>query len=161
MGSSSGCAPRVDARRLHGAVARGASVSQPEAGKPDQRFPRSRRITARREFQAIYAGGLRAGSDTLTLFGLANSDGICRLGLTVSRKIGGAVRRNRVKRRMREIFRARRDSLGDVPLDLVVNISAMGIRANHDELEGGFLRAAAAARCGRGRPARPRVQRKR
>jgi ribonuclease P protein component len=36
----------------------------------------------------------------------------CRLGITVSRKVGGAVTRNRVKRRVREWFRARRGSLG-------------------------------------------------
>ena len=36
----------------------------------------------------------------------------CRLGITVSRKVGSAVTRNRVKRRVREWFRARRGSLG-------------------------------------------------
>jgi ribonuclease P protein component len=43
----------------------------------------------------------------------------CRLGLTVSRKVGGAVVRNRVKRRVREWFRERRGSLGS-GLDWVV-----------------------------------------
>ena len=43
----------------------------------------------------------------------------CRLGITVSRKVGGAVVRNRVKRRVREWFRARRGSLGS-GLDWVV-----------------------------------------
>ena len=138
MGFSSVCAPRVDAGRLHGAVARDASVSQPEAGKPDQRFPRSRRITARREFQAVYAGGLRAGSDTLTLFGLANPDGICRLGLTVGRKIGGAVRRNRVKRRLREVFRRNRHALLP-PLDLVVNARPGIAERTVEQLEREFL----------------------
>lgn len=43
-----------------------------------------------------------------------------RIGLTVSRKIGNAVVRNRTKRRLREIFRKNRLAL-DQPLDLVVN----------------------------------------
>lgn len=43
-----------------------------------------------------------------------------RIGLTVSRKIGNAVVRNRTKRRLREIFRKNRLEL-DRPMDLVVN----------------------------------------
>jgi ribonuclease P protein component len=44
--------------------------------------------------------------------------GPARLGITVTRKVGNAVRRNRIKRLVREWFRARRDELG--PCDLVV-----------------------------------------
>ncbi len=46
-------------------------------------------------------------------------DGASRLGLTVSRRVGGAVVRNRVKRRIREWFRAQHEQL-TAPLDLVV-----------------------------------------
>lgn len=42
-----------------------------------------------------------------------------RIGITVSRKVGNAVVRNRFKRRIREWFRAHRDEL-DPPVDLVV-----------------------------------------
>ncbi len=50
------------------------------------------------------------------------SDMACsRLGITASRKVGGAVVRNRCRRRLRELFRVNYDRLGDSPLDLVVN----------------------------------------
>jgi ribonuclease P protein component len=51
----------------------------------------------------------------------------CRLGLTVSRKVGGAVRRNRVKRMLREVFRYNRAALAP-HLDLVV-LAKPGIHA--------------------------------
>ena len=60
------------------------------------------------------------GSSSFTLFGLPNDLGHCRLGFTVTRKVGGAVRRNRVKRLLREIFRRHRTRL-EPPMDLVVN----------------------------------------
>jgi ribonuclease P protein component len=59
------------------------------------------------------------GSASFTLLGLPNGLPACRIGLTVSRKIGSAVRRNRVKRMLREVFRYNRRTL-EPPLDLVV-----------------------------------------
>jgi ribonuclease P protein component len=64
--------------------------------------------------------------------------GHCRLGVTVTRKIGGAVLRNRVKRVLRDVFRRHRGEL--VPaLDLVVN-ARPGIEATRsNSLETEFL----------------------
>ncbi len=57
----------------------------------------------------------------LTLLGRANSLGRDRLGIIASRRVGGAVRRNRAKRRIRELFRRRAIDAAPVrPLDLVV-----------------------------------------
>jgi len=56
----------------------------------------------------------------MTLFGLPNTVGRCRLGITVTRKVGTAVRRNRIKRLIREFFRHNRPSLAS-NLDVVVN----------------------------------------
>lgn len=58
-------------------------------------------------------------SASFTLYALPNNAGRPRLGLTVSRRIGGAVERNRVKRVLREVFRRNRCVLA-APLDLVV-----------------------------------------
>ena len=64
---------------------------------------------------------------------LPNSVGRPRLGLSVSRKVGVAVKRNAVRRRLREIFRS---AAPGVPahLDLVVSVRAAAADADFDEL---------------------------
>ena len=72
------------------------------------------------------------------LFGIPNTVGHTRLGVTVTRKLGGAVRRSRAKRRLREIFRRNRPEL-EPPIDLVVNASPSMVHRTTDELEREFL----------------------
>ena len=79
------------------------------------------------------------GSKSLTLYGLPNQLDHCRLGVTASRKIGGAVRRNRVKRVLRQIFRANRESLSPA-LDVVINAHRSIHERTTVELEDEFLR---------------------
>jgi ribonuclease P protein component len=85
----------------------------------DQRFRPQDRIRRRSEYQVIYDRGRRIPSGTFVLFVLRNGLGRPRLGITVTRRLGGAVRRNRAKRLMREIFRRHKSELIDV--DIVVN----------------------------------------
>jgi len=105
---------------LPGDAEKGASGSRSEATGLGQRFPRAFRLTARRQFLAVYREGRRVGSRSFTLFGLPNEVGHCRLGITVTRKVGGAVRRNRIKRILRDIFRRNLRDLR-TGLDIVVN----------------------------------------
>ena len=75
------------------------------------------------------------------MFGLENGRSHHRLGITVSRKVGGAVIRNRIKRLFREIFRR---SAGEIPghFDLVINAKAGSVGVSYFELRNEFMAAA-------------------
>lgn len=75
-----------------------------------QRFtlPRVARITEKNEFQRVFSQGEKRWSRSFVCYVLIEAAGERRLGLVVSRKVGGAVVRNRVKRRIREFFRLNR-----------------------------------------------------
>ena len=109
--------------------------------KADERFPWRRRIVKSSDFRSLYNTGRRLDAGKFVLFGRPNSLGYPRLGLTVSRKVGGAVVRNRVKRLFREIFR--RSSAG-IPChyDLVVNAKRDCATVSFAVLREDFLAAA-------------------
>jgi ribonuclease P protein component len=85
----------------------------------DRGFPARFRIRRGVDFQRVYRRRLIASDDCLVLYGCENGLEYARLGLSVSRKVGGAVERNRWKRLLREAFRLRREEL-PAGLDLVV-----------------------------------------
>ena len=66
------------------------------------------RLRSRDEFTAVQQQGRRVSTRYLTLLALPNTLHRDRLGIIASRKIGGAVVRNRAKRRLRELFRHRK-----------------------------------------------------
>lgn len=74
----------------------------------------------------------------MTLFALPNTSGIVRLGITTTRRVGGAVQRNRFKRMIREVFRLHRQVLQG-GLDVVVNAHPGAHRLPFDRIEGEFL----------------------
>jgi ribonuclease P protein component len=86
----------------------------------------------------VYAHGHRARSDSFTLFGLPNRLDRSRLGVTVTRKIGKAVVRNRTKRRLRELFRRNREVLRP-RMDLVINAHPTIVGIDYASLELEFL----------------------
>jgi ribonuclease P protein component len=63
------------------------------------------RIRRRADFQQVYKHGIRLGGRYSTVFMLANTLNVGRLGIAATRKLGGAVQRNRAKRLIREVFR--------------------------------------------------------
>ena len=103
-------------------------------------FPRQFRIVRGSDYRAIYAAGLKLNSERFVLFGRENNLDHHRLGITVSRRVGGAVIRNRVKRLFREIFRK---SSVDLPnhFDLVVNAKRACAGAPYRNLRDEFIRS--------------------
>ena len=138
MASSVEAKRREDAVSLRGAAGRDGSGSASEQTLQDRRFPRSCRLRSRREFVEVYSKGHRVGSSSFTIFGLPNNLGHSRVGLTVSRKVGGAVTRNRVKRTLREIFRQRKAGFTS-DLDLVVNAYPSIKHKSFNELDTEFV----------------------
>ncbi|MEZ4219823.1 MAG: ribonuclease P protein component [Polyangiaceae bacterium] len=83
-------------------------------------FDRSQRIRKRADFLAAQSHGRRIGTQLCTLLLLAREGNErARLGITASKKLGNAVARSRVKRVIREAFRATRE-LWASDMDLVV-----------------------------------------
>lgn len=66
---------------------------------------RIERVRRRAEYQAIYDRGQKWHGRYLTLFTLGNPASVGRLGIAATRKLGNAVKRNRAKRLIREVFR--------------------------------------------------------
>jgi ribonuclease P protein component len=74
-------------------------------------------IRRRADFEAIYESGIKVSGRLMTVFVRRAAIGHARLGIAATRKIGGAVIRNRAKRRTRELFRSRKPTAA---LDIIV-----------------------------------------
>lgn len=95
-------------------------------------FPRAARLLKHSDFERVYKQGRRHFSSHMTVFYLRQAEGdssqgavpekSARVGFTVGRVLGGAVERNRIKRRLREAVRRRRAALkGAGAVDVVIN----------------------------------------
>lgn len=75
------------------------------ASSAPQAFPKALRLLSRGEFRRVYEEGQRRSAPLCAVFFRSNGLLHSRLGITASARLGGAVLRNRVKRRLREVFR--------------------------------------------------------
>lgn len=73
--------------------------------KADERFPKRFRILIRRDFLRIQGQGQRVHGRRLVFQFQPARTPVCRLGITVSKKVGDSVERNQIKRWIREVFR--------------------------------------------------------
>lgn len=93
------------------------------------------------EFRRLYTKGKTAASPYLALYCRKNRLGVSRIGLTTGVKLGHAVQRNRVRRRLREIYRTNEGRF--LPgWDIVVVARVKSVYARYGELEHSFLKLA-------------------
>lgn len=74
-------------------------------------YPRAARLLARADFEAVYRRGRRRSSQSFVVFCLPNGRASSRFGVSVKRALGNAVRRNRIRRRLREMVRLARPEI--------------------------------------------------
>ena len=86
------------------------------------------------DFRRLYAKGKSSANRYLVVYCRRNGRGVNRMGYTVSAKLGGAVVRNRVRRRLREI----------AGWDIVVVARSRAVRSEYRELDRAYLDACAA-----------------
>jgi ribonuclease P protein component len=71
-------------------------------------FPKTARVSGREEFAAVFDAKVRFSRGPLTAYALPTTRKTPRIGFSVSRRVGTAPRRNRIKRLLREAFRLMR-----------------------------------------------------
>ena len=105
-------------------------------------LPKSKRtrLTDSPEFDRVYRQGLAYRGKLFSVHAFPNELGATRLGMSVSKKVGNAVTRNTVRRRIKEVFRATQPALlGD--RDVVISARPAAAKATYGELEKEFLRS--------------------
>ena len=94
------------------------------------------------DFRRLYARGKSAANAYLVVYCRRSRSGVNRLGYTVSTKLGHAVVRNRVRRRLREIVRLNAPRL-KTGYDIVLVARSRCVGAEYQKLEGAYLSACA------------------
>ena len=109
------------------------------ARRPES-FGRDRRVLRRAEFLETYATGRRHVGRWLVFFVRPAGGPRARLGVTITKKTGSAVVRNRLRRRLRELFR--RSGSFTAPVDVVVNVRPGAEGTDFSELSRDFEKLA-------------------
>ena len=104
----------------------------------EQKFPKSDRLLKRDSFRQVYEQGRKIQSRLFTAFLVAKQKGNPRIGITVTRKIGNSVERNRARRLLREAFRKNK-WLAPQGVDIVINVKRALLEAGYREVEGELI----------------------
>jgi len=95
---------------------------------------RSETIRQSADYLRCYRAGRRRSGKLILLYCHPNTQGVPRLGITASRKVGPSVLRHRLKRRIREAFRRLPERAGLPAMDLVVHLQKAAGAAAYREL---------------------------
>jgi len=117
----------------------------------DEKLRPTERLHNSLEFERVFEQGRCFRTPWLRVHYRPNTEGCSRLGLVVSRRVGKAVLRNRVKRILREVFRRNK---GRLPVHLDVVLVPQREPRTHAEYLEAFLRFAESGRGGEGPGAR-------
>ncbi len=108
--------------------------SKPSASRKRLNFSRRSRLLRHADFDRVYRQGRRHFAAHITVFYLARPEGDgLRVGFTVGRALGGAVVRNRMKRRLREAVRLHLPEMA-IPVDVVINPKKSMLEMEFSEL---------------------------
>jgi ribonuclease P protein component len=113
----------------------------------DQRLRKDERLTAPADFTRCYRHGKRLRTSYFTVYAYHRGTCIVRLGLAVGKTVGSAVVRNRVKRRLRELFR-RHKALVPGGYDLFVRAVPASAAATYAQLLAAWTEAITTLRAG-------------
>lgn len=110
------------------------------AAARDERLCPEHKLRRRADYLRCYRTGRRVHGQWATLHVVPNQLEQPRLGITVSRKVGRAVVRQRLKRRVREIYRRWSQRSHLPPLDVVVHLKPAAAQASFPSLSRELLR---------------------
>ena len=108
------------------------------SGEGSKRFPREVRLVRRAEFDAVYRAGKRRSSSHFTVFFRANELRKSRFGFSIKKELGGAVVRNRIRRRLREMVRGQRTEI-PTGWDIVIHPKSAVSKARYQALAAELL----------------------
>jgi len=129
----------VDGKFLQDAAKKGATASRASDGAPRLDFPRAFRLMRRAEYDAVYREGRRRSSREFTLFLRPNGLDSSRFGWSIKKALGNAVRRNRIRRRLREIVRLHRQEIAP-GWDIVIHPRSSAATAEFSALQAELLK---------------------
>lgn len=127
----------MDGRFLRDAAGSAGSAS-PLSNRERRRYPRAARLLRRAEFDAVYRDGRRRAARQFAVFFRPNGLERSRFGVSLKRALGGAVVRNRLRRRVREILRLHRTEI-PTGWDIVIHPRSSVATAEFRSLEAELL----------------------